>query len=227
MRLRAVLFAVVALRRRRRRRPGSSAEAATARYERATAAQVATALGAAGQDWASVATDGLKVTLAGAAPDEASRFRALEIARQVVDARRIDDTTTLRRGRAAAAAALRARAPAQRGRRLADRAGAGDRRARRDPGGARRRRAGERASPTCWRSAVDPAPEGWQEALGFGLSVLAELPRAKISVAPRHGDGWSPSPTATPTARALEARLRAGRRPTGWRSTSRSRRRGR
>ena len=34
-------------------------------------------------------------------------------------------------------------------------------------------------------SASDPAPDGWQEALGFGLSVLAELPRAKISVAPK------------------------------------------
>ena len=34
-------------------------------------------------------------------------------------------------------------------------------------------------------SASDPAPDGWQEALGFSLSVLSELPRAKISVAPK------------------------------------------
>ena len=33
-------------------------------------------------------------------------------------------------------------------------------------------------------SSSDPAPDGWQEALGFGLSVLSELPRAKVSVAP-------------------------------------------
>ena len=35
------------------------------------------------------------------------------------------------------------------------------------------------------RLASDPAPDGWQEALGFSLSVLSELPRAKISVAPK------------------------------------------
>ena len=98
---------------------------ATARYETATADQVEAALAAADQDWASVATDGLKVTLTGAAPDETQPVPgALEIARQVVDARRIEDLTTRRRRRAAAAAALRARAPAQRGRRLADRPGA-------------------------------------------------------------------------------------------------------
>ena len=33
-------------------------------------------------------------------------------------------------------------------------------------------------------TAAEPAPEGWREALGFGLAVLAELPRAKISVTP-------------------------------------------
>ena len=33
-------------------------------------------------------------------------------------------------------------------------------------------------------AASEPAPEGWRDALGFGLAVLSELPRAKVSVAP-------------------------------------------
>ena len=87
MRLRAILFAVVVLAgagagglQARPRRPPPGSRRATADAARTTA------LDAAGQDWASVAVDGLKVTLAGAAPDETSRFRALEIARQIVDA---------------------------------------------------------------------------------------------------------------------------------------------
>ena len=94
MRLRAVLFAAVVL-------AGFGAgavklaETATDWVEATTGERLATGLDAAGQDWASVAVDGLKVTLAGAAPDETSRFRALEAARAVVDEGRITDATTL------------------------------------------------------------------------------------------------------------------------------------
>ena len=61
-------------------------------------------------------------------------------------------------------------------------------------------------------------PTGWQEALGFGLSVLAELPRAKISVAPRRGDG----DRRRRQRRRPGARWRrgcGGRSPRAWRST--------
>ena len=84
MRLRAVFFAIVAF-AVAGAAAWKAAEMATARYETATAEQVEAALAAADQGWAGVATDGLKVTLTGAAPDETSRFRVAEIARQVVD----------------------------------------------------------------------------------------------------------------------------------------------
>ena len=95
MRLRAILFAVVVL-------AGFAAgawrlaEVAAAWVERTTGARVHAALDAAGLDWVEVGLDGLTVTLTGAAPDETGRFRALEIVRQVVDARRIADATTVR-----------------------------------------------------------------------------------------------------------------------------------
>ncbi len=93
MRLRAALFAVIVL-------AGAGygawklAGTATPWYEQTVATRLQTALASAGQPWASVEVDGLKVTLKGAAPDESSRFRALEVARQVVDG--IDDATTVR-----------------------------------------------------------------------------------------------------------------------------------
>ncbi len=159
------------------------AGAAAAWYEARTAEQIDTALKAAGQDWASVDTDGLTVTLAGAAPDESSRFRALEITRQVVAARRIDDTTTLEASaplppppfalellRNEADVSLIGLVPETGGRDVIRSAlGAG----------------GLSGNVTdMLESADEPAPAGWAEALGFGLSVLAELPRAKVSVSP-------------------------------------------
>ena len=98
MRARAMLFAVVVL-------CGAAfgayrlAQAAVGWYEGAVDSKAGDALAAAGQDWASVAVDGMRVTLKGAAPDESSRFGALEIIRQVVDPSRIEDATTSRRRR--------------------------------------------------------------------------------------------------------------------------------
>ena len=44
-----------------------------------------------GLDWTSVAVDGLQVRLTGTAPNEATRFRAVTLAGQVVDATRVID----------------------------------------------------------------------------------------------------------------------------------------
>ena len=183
MRLRAIFFAAIVF-----AGAGAAAykvaEVATARYEAATADQLNAALEAAGQRWVSVATDGLKVTLAGAAPDETSRFRALEIARQIVDAGRVEDTTTL------ADAAPLPPAPFAlellRNESDVSLIGLVPETGGRDVIQAALRAGGLAANVTdMLESASDPAPEGWQEALGYGLSVLSELPRAKISVAPR------------------------------------------
>lgn len=60
-----------------------------------TRLRVETALQAAGQSWATIRPDGLRVNLTGLAPDEASRFRAIEIMGEVIDSDRIDDLTTV------------------------------------------------------------------------------------------------------------------------------------
>jgi OOP family OmpA-OmpF porin len=182
MRVSAVLFAVVVF-------VGVGfgsfrlAETAAAWYEARTAEQLETALGAAGQDWVGVEIDGLRVTLVGAAPDETSRFRALEITRQVVNSGWITDTTTLRASaplppapfalellRNEAEVSLIGLVPETGGRDVIRSA----------------LRAGGLSGNVndMLETASDDAPAGWPEALGFGLSVLADLPRAKVSVAP-------------------------------------------
>ncbi len=182
MRLRAILFAIVAL----AAVVWASWEIAvrtTLWFERETAADLDAALDAAGIDWAEVATDGLKVTLAGAAPDETGRFRAHEIVRQIVTEARIADTTTVAAARPLAPPAfalevlrneddisLIGLVPEAGGRdviRSALGAGGLDGRV-----------------TDMLEAASDPAPEGWREALGYGLAVVSQLPRAKVSVAP-------------------------------------------
>ena len=148
------------------------------------------------------------MTLAGAAPDETSRFRALEIARQIVDARRIEDATTL--------AAAKPLPPAPFALELlrneddVSLIGLVPETGGRDVIRAALRAGGLAESVTdMLESASDPAPDGWQAALGFGLSVLAELPRAKISVAPGQVRVVAVADSDADRAE-LEERLRAG-----------------
>jgi OmpA-OmpF porin, OOP family len=190
MRVRAILFAVVVF-------AGAAAGvwhlavAATGWVERATASEMHVALDAAGQTWAGVVVDGLQVTLSGAAPDETSRFRALEVARQVVDARRITDATTVRAAARVAPppfvlellrndddVSLIGLVPEEGGRDLI-RAGLG-------AGGL-----SEHVTDML-ETASDPPPDGWREALGFGLAVVGQLPRAKVSVQPGRTSVRSP-----------------------------------
>lgn len=182
MRLRAILFAVVVL-------AGVGwaawvlAVRATAWFEAATVAELDGALDAAGLDWAGIAADGLNVTLSGAAPDETSRFRAHEIVRQIVTDARITDATTL-----AEAAPLAPPSFALELLRneddisligLVPEAGGRDViRAALGAGGL------DEHVTDMLEAASDPAPAGWREALGYGLALVAELPRAKVSVAP-------------------------------------------
>lgn len=182
MRLRAILFILLAL-----GAAGYGAlrigEASTAYVERTTAAQAARSLDAADETWAEVATDGLIVTLSGAAPDEGARLRAAEILRQIVDPRRVRDETTL--------AASDPLAPPPFALELL----------RNDgevsliglaPEGAGRAAVAEALTEAGLDGEVSDmieivaqdAPEGWPEALRFGLDALARLSRAKITVAP-------------------------------------------
>lgn len=206
MRLRAILFAGVAL-------AAASAGAwqlavvANHRLERASADAVEEALGAAGQDWVSVAADGTFVTVAGTAPDEASRFRAVAIARQVLDPGRILDQTEAEAADPLAPppftveflrndddVSLIGLAPEEGGhdliRRTLAEAGLGG------------------AVTDMLETTTLPAPESFRTSLGYALQVLASLPRARVTVSPDRVAVTAVVDSVTART-GLESRLRA------------------
>ena len=69
---------------------GAATWAASA-IEARTARAITSRLLADGITWASVSTDGLRVNMSGTAPNEAARFRAVNLAGGIVDAGRIRD----------------------------------------------------------------------------------------------------------------------------------------
>lgn len=207
MRLRAILFAGAAL-----AVTGVGAwqlaVVATDRLERASAGAVEEALGAAGQDWASVTPDGTLVTVAGTAPDEASRFRAVAIARQVLDPGRIVDHTeaeaadplapppfTVEFLRNDGEVSLIGLAPEESGheliRRTLSEAGLGG------------------AITDMLETTTIPAPDSFRASLAYGLQVLASLPRARVTVGPDRV-GVTAVVESVAARAALDSRLRAG-----------------
>lgn len=150
--------------------------------ETRSAAAITSRLMAEGFTWAQVATDGLRVTLSGTAPNEAARFRAMNLAGAIVESTRLVDAFEVTPARSVEAprysiemlrnddgiqligllpegeaeATLMAEAQGlQTDARLAD----------------------------MLETAAYPAPQGWPEAFAFGLAALKLLPRSKISVA--------------------------------------------
>ncbi len=182
MRLRAILFAVIAF-----GAAGASAlglaDAAARRVEQETDARISAALGAVSASWARLETDGLVVELSGEAPDETARLRAVAVVKQLVDERRVRDLTSVRAAnpvpdpsfalellRNDGEISLIGLVPEDEGRETI-RVGLA--------------RAGLSQGVTdMLETAAHPVPDGWTESLDFGLVILAELPRAKISVAP-------------------------------------------
>lgn len=144
-------------------------------------AGVRRALDEAGHSWAAVETDGLQVTLSGTAPSEAQRFRALTAAGTVVDAARVIDAMEVVDPAAIQAPefsieilrndegiSLIGLIPASTGREgivetLTP-------------------LAANRAVTDMLETARHDVPEGWDEALAFGLEALRSLPRSKISI---------------------------------------------
>jgi OOP family OmpA-OmpF porin len=155
---------------------------AAAVIENRSAAGISAALKSTGYDWASVATDGLLVTLSGTAPTEAARFRALSVAGGVVDADRVTDAMDV-----ADAAALKA--PDYKIEIL--RNGDGISIIGLIPAGEAHDRIVEDLKPIAgsgsltdmMETADHPVPEGWDDAVGFGIRALRALPRSKISIA--------------------------------------------
>ncbi|MDT8857125.1 OmpA family protein [Paracoccaceae bacterium Fryx2] len=155
--------------------------AAMAIEQRSTSAVTSVLLGD-GITWASVRSDGLQVQLIGTAPNEAARFRAVNLAGSIVDAGRVRDrlevtpikgieaprfsVEMLRNGEGISLIGLLPRGDHQEA--LTEGAVA---------------LAGGAEIADMLETTDFPAPEGWDAALDFGMEALKMLPRSKISVA--------------------------------------------
>ncbi|MCE6958870.1 OmpA family protein [Cereibacter sphaeroides] len=136
----------------------------------------------AGLDFVEVRADGLQVWLTGTAPNEAARFRAVNAAGSVVDAARVRDALEVTPVR-------EIEAPRFSVEMLRNDDGVSligllpDGSATEDLAAAARGMAEGMEVADMLETADFPAPEGWEEALDFGLAALRLLPRSKISVA--------------------------------------------
>ncbi|MGB3247302.1 MAG: OmpA family protein [Sulfitobacter sp.] len=139
------------------------------------------ALDDAGMTWAEVEADGLKVALAGIAPTEAIRFRALTTAGSIVDAARVIDEMEVEAQAAIAPPTFSAEM-------LRNESGV-------QVFGLIPASTDREATIASFRAMTDvdnvadlletadyPVPDGWQPAMDFAISAMALLPRAKISV---------------------------------------------
>ena len=157
--------------------------AAGALIERASIAGVQHELARDGLDWATVDANGLQVFLAGNAPDEALRFKAVTAAGRAVDAARVLDQMTV-------ADSEGLRAPRFSIELLRNDAGLSliglvptatdveELLAR------IQKQAGSDVPVSNFLETADFAvPDGWDDALDFAVSTLDDLPRSKISVA--------------------------------------------
>lgn len=149
-------------------------------------------------DWVTVNADGLHLDLTGTAPNEAARFRALNIAGGIIDAARIRDGMEVPPDKAIEAPRFSVEM------------------LRNDDGiqligllpdkDTTTALTAEAAALTpgipvsaMLETAAYPAPEGWAEAFDYGVAALKLLPRSKISVA-ADGCRSPPSPLRTPNA---------------------------
>lgn len=151
-----------------------------------TEAAVNARLAGAGMTWITAEADGLRLNLAGTAPDEVARFRALNLVASVIDASRIHESldvapTTdilaphfslemLRNDDGVQLIGLVPETPAEGGMEVSDLIASI---AALVPG----------SEPTDLTQTADfPAPEAWNESLRFAAHALGLLKRAKISV---------------------------------------------
>lgn len=163
-------------------------------------------------DWVSVRSDGLQVHLSGTAPNEAARFRAVNIVGSVVDSSRIRDALDVTPASAIQAPrfsvemlrnddgiqliGLMPEDPGEGGigeDELASAAGA------LTPG---------TDIVNMLEAAAYPAPATWNIALGFGIKALKDLKRSKISVAADRVEVTAISDSEA-EKRKLEAALRS------------------
>lgn len=182
MRLRAIVFALVGF--------GAAgalglemAQVATAYVEHSSAAQITETLAAADQTWTTLEVDGLVVRIGGEAPDESSRFRVLEIVSRIVDYRRVADAIIMRPADPTAPPAF-ALELLRNGTEVSLIGLVPESAGRAEIVAALRASGLAGAVTDMLDSAAHHPPEGWDASLGFALAVLAQVPQAKISVAP-------------------------------------------
>ena len=142
---------------------------------------VSQALRLGGYDWAQVQVDGLQVRIAGTAPSEAQRFRALTAAGTVVDSARVLDQMQVA---AAVVAAPRFSIELLRNEKTVSLIGLVPAAMDRDAFlSSVRGIVGDGSVTDLLEASGQPAPDGWDDAVAYGLKALAVLPRAKVSVA--------------------------------------------
>ena len=154
--------------------------------ESRSAAAVTSAFMGEGVTWATVQTDGLRVLITGTAPNEAARFRIVNLAGSVVDASRVRDRLDVTPASEISAPRFSVEmlrnddgiqliglVPAS-GEDGTGEAAIAASAAAINP---------DMAIADMLETAAYPAPAGWQNAVDFGVAALAMLPRAKISVA--------------------------------------------
>ena len=150
--------------------------------ESRTAEVIKTLMLTSGYDWAHVETDGLIVALSGTAPTEAQRFAAVNVAGRVVDPSRLRDDFEVLPGTVVApprfsVEMLRNDDGVQLIGLLPD---GPDRQALTAAAVA----LNTATAPTdMLETAAYQPPDGWEDALTFGITALNLLPRSKISVA--------------------------------------------
>ncbi|MGL5011402.1 MAG: OmpA family protein [Paracoccaceae bacterium] len=161
--------------------------------ENRSASAVRAELDSAMMDWAEVEADGLQIVLTGTAPNEAARFRAVNIAGAQVEASRVRDLLEVTPARAIEAPRFSVEMLRNDDQiqligllpeptRDADGTVIGPAITETDLAEAAAAAAGVPVE-NLLETAAYPAPAGWDAALAFGLEALQRLPRAKISVA--------------------------------------------
>lgn len=142
---------------------------------------VTTALEERKLTWTEVSTDGLQVVLKGTAPSEASRFIAVSTAGTVVDAARVIDQMEVES--VAALAPPRFSIEILRNEDKISLIGLIPTKADRETLLKRLEKlAGDDRIADLLESADYPLPEGWDDAVAFGIDALESLPRSKVSI---------------------------------------------
>ena len=158
-----------------------AANFAALEIEESTETAIRRTLDSTDHGWAEVASNGLRVTLSGTAPDEAARFTAISEVGRVVEASRIIDQMQIAPSGGLAAPAFSAEI-------LRNEAGVTI--VGLLPGGQEHTPliddlasvAGDQGFANLIEYANYAVPRGWEDAMGFAVIALRDLPRAKISV---------------------------------------------